>query len=346
MNKAIDIGGYIITEESPAFIIAELSCNHLQNYALAEKTIIAMKEAGADAVKLQTYTPDTITLKCSDAIFRISHGTLWDSKTFYELYGEAYTPWEWQPRLKKLADELGMVCFSSPFDFTAVDFLEEMNVPAYKIASFEINDIPLLEYVASKGKPVIMSTGIARLEDIELRGAGNDQIMLLKCTSAYPAKPEEANLLTIPDMSKRFGVIAGVSDHTDGSLVPVVAVSLGAKVIEKHFILDRKLGGPDAAFSMEPEEFKKMVQNVRTAEASLGRADYVLTEKAEKNRVFSRSLFIAEDVKAGEEITPRNLRSVRPSNGLHTKHYKELLGKKAAKDIKKGTPASFELFSG
>lgn len=351
MNKAVNIGGHTISEDSPAFIIAELSCNHLQNYALAEKTIIAIREAGADAVKLQTYTPDTITLKCSDDIFRISHGTLWDSKTFYELYGEAYTPWEWQPKLKKLADELGMVCFSSPFDFTAVDFLEKMDVPAYKIASFEINDIPLLEYVASKGKPVIISTGIAHLDDIELavntvRNAGNEQIILLKCTSAYPAKPEEANLLTMPDMASRFGVIAGVSDHSEGSLVPVVSVSLGAKVIEKHFILDRKLGGPDAAFSMEPQEFKKMVQDVRTAEASLGRADYVLTEKAEKNRIFSRSLFIAEDVKKGEEITPRNLRSVRPSNGLHTKHYKELLGKKAAKNIKKGTPASFDLFTG
>jgi pseudaminic acid synthase len=350
MRKEINIGGRIISESSPAFIIAELSCNHLQNYDLAEKTIRAMKESGADAVKFQTYTPDTITIDCDSDIFRIGHGTLWDSKTFYELYGEAYTPWEWQPRLKKLAEELGMVCFSSPFDFTAVDFLEEMNVPAYKVASFEINDIPLLEYIASKGKPVILSTGIARMEDIELaletvRKAGNDRIIVLKCTSAYPARPEEANLLTVPDMASRFGVLTGVSDHTEGSLVPVVSVTLGAKVIEKHFILDRKLGGPDASFSLEPDEFRKMVDDVRTAEAALGKADYVLTEKAEKNRIFSRSLFVTEDMKKGETVTPQNLRSIRPAYGLHTRHYSGLLGKKAVKDITRGTPASFELFT-
>jgi pseudaminic acid synthase len=225
----VNIGGQILSDESPALVIAELSCNHLQNYELAEKTVVAMKEAGADVLKLQTYTPDTITLDCDTEMFRIQHGTLWDTKTFYELYKEAYTPWEWQPRLKKLAEELGMICFSSPFDFTAVDFLEEMDVPAYKIASFEITDIPLIEYAASKGKPMIISTGIALEEDIELavdtvRNAGNDQIILLKCTSSYPARPEDANLLAIPDMEKRFCVMTGVSDHTEGSLVPVVAV--------------------------------------------------------------------------------------------------------------------------
>jgi pseudaminic acid synthase len=348
--KDIFIGGRVISDVSPAFIIAELSCNHLQNYELAEKTIIAMKESGADAVKFQTYTPDTLTLNADSELFRINQGTLWDSKTFYELYGEAYTPWEWQPKLKKLADELGMVCFSSPFDFTAVDFLEKMDVPAYKIASFEITDIPLIEYTASKGRPIIISTGIAHLEDIELavetvRRAGNEQIILLKCTSAYPASPEEANLLTMPDMADKFGVHIGISDHTHGSIVPVVSVSLGAKVIEKHFILDRKLGGPDSAFSMEPNEFKKMVEDVRTAEASLGKSDYILTPKAENSRNFSRSLFIAEDVKKGEIINEKNLRSVRPGYGLHPKYYKEILGKKAVCDLKKGTPASFDLFT-
>lgn len=349
MRKPISIGGFSITEDSPAFIIAELSCNHLQDYSLAEKTIIAMKEAGADCVKLQTYTPDTITIDSDKDIFRIKGGTLWDSKSFYELYSEAYTPWEWQPKLKKLAEGLGLVCFSSPFDFTAADFLEEMDVPAYKIASFEINDIPLIEYTASKGKPVILSTGIARLEDIELavetvRKTGNEQIILLKCTSAYPAKAEEANLLTMKDMAERFGVFTGISDHTEGSTVPVVSVALGAKVIEKHFILERSMGGADAAFSLEPHEFGEMVKSVRRAEASLGKADYKLTAKAEASRSFSRSLFITENVKKGETITEKNLRSIRPANGLHTKYYKDLLGKKAARDIEKGTPASFDIF--
>lgn len=349
MRKPINIGRFEISETSPAFIIAELSCNHLQDYSLAEKTILAMKEAGADCVKLQTYTPDTITIDSDKEIFKIKGGTLWDSKSFYQLYSEAYTPWEWHPKLKALAESLGMAFFSSPFDFTAVNFLAEMSVPAYKIASFEINDIPLIEYTASKGKPVIISTGIAHLDDIELavetvRKTGNDQIILLKCTSAYPAKPEEAKLLTMVDMAKRFDVFTGISDHTEGSTVPIVSVGLGAKVIEKHFILDRSLGGADAAFSMTPDEFKTMVQSVRAAEASLGTVDYSLTDKAENSRNFSRSLFIVKDVKKGETITAENLRSIRPGNGLHTKYYKSLLGKKAAKDIDKGTPASFDIF--
>ncbi|WP_022852174.1 pseudaminic acid synthase [Limisalsivibrio acetivorans] len=348
-KREVRIGGRILDDESPALIIAELSCNHGGDYTVAESTIRAMAEAGADAVKLQTYTPDTITIDCDNDLFTINHGTLWDSRTLYDLYKEAYTPWEWQPKLKKLAGELGMLCFSSPFDFTAVDFLEGMDVPAYKIASFEINDIPLIEYTASKGKPVIISTGIAELEDIELavetvRSTGNDQIILLKCTSAYPAPVEDAKLSTMADMRKRFGVLTGVSDHTEGHTVPVAAAALGAKVIEKHFIIDRSMGGPDAPFSMEPAKFAEMVRQVRMAEASIGKPDYQLTEKAKGSRAFSRSLFIVEDVKKGELITEKNLRSIRPAGGLHTKHYRELLGKTAAQDIDRGTPASFELF--
>lgn len=347
--KKMKIGSYSISEKDPAFIIAELSCNHLQNYELAEETVLAIKEAGADAVKLQTYTPDTITLDSDNDIFKINHGTIWDSKTFYELYKDTYTPWEWQPKLKKLAESIGLECFSSPFDKTSVDFLEEMDVPAYKIASFEITDIPLIKYIASKNKPIILSTGIAELEDIRLAletiySAGNNQVALLKCTSAYPAKAEEANLLCIKSLAKEFDVLVGISDHTLGDTVPVVSVALGAKIIEKHFILNRADGGADAEFSMEPHEFKQMVQNVRTAEAALGDGEYQLSKRAMKSREFARSLFIVSDVKKGETITENSLRSIRPSGGMHPKYFDEIIGQKAVCDIKKGTPASFELF--
>ena len=332
------------------FIIAELSANHNQKFELAVESIKAAKDCGVDAVKLQTYTADTITIDCYNEYFQIKQGTIWDGKILYELYKEAYTPWEWQPKLKKLAEELGMICFSSPFDKTAVDFLESMKVPAYKIASFEITDIPLIEYVASKGKPVIISTGIANLDDIQLaidacRKMGNEKIALLKCTSAYPTPLEEVNLLTIPDMKEKFKTLVGLSDHTMGISVPVAAVSLGARIIEKHFILDRNLGGPDAAFSLEPAEFKQMVESVREVEKALGKVSYELSKKVERNREFSRSLFAVKEIKKGEILTDENVRSIRPGFGLHPKFLNEVIGKKAKGDIKKGTPLKWELIS-
>lgn len=337
-----------IGENNAIFIIAELSANHNQDYDLAVKTIKEIKEAGADAVKLQTYTPDTITIDCDNDYFRINHGTLWDGKILYDLYKEAYTPWEWQPGLKKTAEELGLILFSSPFDKTAVDFLENMDVPAYKIASFEITDIPLIEYIASKGKPVIMSTGVATLTDINeavgaCRRMGNHEIALLKCTSAYPAPLEEMNLKTIPDMSAKFDAVIGLSDHTSGISVPVASIALGARIIEKHFILDRKIGGPDAAFSLEPDEFREMVKSIREVESALGDVNYELTEKAKKNRKFARSLFVIKDIKAGETFTEENTRSIRPGNGMEPKYLNLVLGKTAKEDIKGGRPLKREL---
>jgi pseudaminic acid synthase len=325
------------------FIIAELSANHGGELSVALETVKAAKIAGADAIKL--------TLNVKSDLFRIKQGTHWDGQYLYDLYTEASLSWEWHKPLFALAKEEGLVCFSSPFDKTAVDFLEGLNVPAYKVASFEITDIPLIEYIASKGKPVIISTGIATLEDIDLaletcRKAGNNQITLLQCTSAYPALPQDANLLTIPDLKKRFNVNVGLSDHTLGIEAPVVATALGAKVIEKHFILDRKIGGPDAHFSLDETEFKQMVCAVRTCEKMLGRPNYELDEKKAKSREFSRSLFISEDIKAGEIITEKNVRSVRPNYGMHTKHYKSVLGKKAAVHLRKGTPLSEEHIEG
>lgn len=338
--------GHHNTDEK-VFIIAELSANHNGSLDTALKTITAMKESGADAIKLQTYTPDTITLDCDSELFTISQGTLWDKRKFHDLYAEAMTPWEWHPILFDHAKSLGMEAFSSPFDTSAVDFLSELEVPAYKIASFEITDIPLIEYTASKGKPIIISTGIATLSDIEealdaCKRMGNDQITLLKCTSAYPAALEEMNLLTIADMKKRFGENVGLSDHTMSLSAPVAAVALGARVIEKHFILDRGMGGADSAFSLEPDEFKAMVDAVRDTEKLLGKVTYELSEKSLKSREFSRSLFIAEDVKAGETITAANVRSVRPGFGLAPKYLSEILGKSFTTDASKGTPLSWE----
>ena len=346
--KTITIGKKTVGPAEPVFIVAELSANHLQKFDLAVQTINAAKEAGADAIKLQTYTPDTITIDCDNEYFKIKQGTLWDGKTFYDLYKEAYTPWEWHPKLKEIAEDLGLIFFSTPFDKTAVDFLEELDVPVYKVASFEITDLPLVEYIASKGKPIILSTGIATLSDIEeavnaCKSQGNDQIALLKCTSAYPAPLEEMNLKTIPDLVDRFRTIVGLSDHTLEALVPATAAALGATIIEKHFILDRKLGGLDAAFSLEPEEFHAMVNAVRDVETTLGAVEYELTEKTKRSREFSRSLFVVEDVKAGELFTEENVRSIRPGFGLPPKHQKKVLGKKANGDIKKGTPLSWKL---
>lgn len=325
-----------------AYIIAELSANHNHSIETAKATITAAREVGADAIKLQTYTADTLTLDSDQEYFKIKGG-LWDGRTLYELYEDAHTPWNWHPELFDHAHSLGLEIFSSPFDRTSVDFLESLKVPVYKIASFEIQDIPLIEYVASKGKPVIISTGIATLEDIALalstcRAVGNNQITLLKCTSAYPAPLEEANLLTIPDMRERFGVDIGLSDHTIGSSSALAAVALGANVIEKHFILDRKQGGPDSSFSIEPAEFKQMVQSIREVEQALGTISYELSEKVKQNKTFARSLFIVKNVKAGDIISKENVRSIRPSYGLHPKYYNRIMGKQFMRDVEMGTP--------
>ena len=327
------------------FIVAELSANHGQKKKIAIESIRAAKRAGANAIKIQTYTADTLTINCDNDYFIINEG-LWKGRTLYDLYKEAYTPWEWHEELFRVAKEEGLICFSTPFDKTAVDFLEQFNPPIYKIASFEIQDIPLIEYVASKGRPMIMSTGIAELEDIELavktcRDAGNNNIILLKCTSSYPAPIEEVNLATIPDFKARFGVEVGLSDHTLGIVAPVVAVSLGARIIEKHFILDKSIGGPDASFSLDEKEFAEMVTAVRQAEKAVGKVTYELTEKVKASRKFSRSLFVVKDIKAGEPFTEENVRSIRPGYGLHPKYLKDIIGKIAKENIKKGTPLKF-----
>lgn len=342
------IDWFDISKDSPVFIIAELSANHNGSLDNALETIKAAKRAGADCIKLQTYTADTMTIDSKKDDFRLKQGTVWDDKYFYELYQEAYTPWEWHKQLFEAAAAEGLICFSSPFDFTAVDLLEELNAPAYKIASFEITDIPLIEYVASKGKPVIISTGIAELEDIELavqacKRMGNDNIALLKCTSSYPAPIEEANLIMVKDLAERFGVISGLSDHTMGSTAPIVATVMGGKIIEKHFILDRAIGGPDASFSMNEEEFTAMVKAVREAEKASGSVDYKLTEKQKKGREFCRSLYVVEDMRAGDEITGENVRSIRPGYGMHPKHYYETLGKKIKVDVERGTALNSEM---
>ena len=340
MTTTFPIGNFQLSSNGPVFIIAELSANHNGSIANAIETIRAATRVGADAIKFQTYTADTITIDARTDDFRIS-GTIWDGKYLHDLYQEAYTPWEWHAQLFAVAKEEGLVCFSSPFDPTAVDFLEKLNVPAYKIASFEITDIPLIEYVASKGKPVIISTGIAELADIELavdacRRMNNQQVALLKCTSNYPAPIEEANLLMIKDLAERFEVISGLSDHTMGITAPVVATVMGAKIIEKHFILDRSIGGPDASFSLNEQEFKAMVTAVREAEKAVGEINYNLTEKQRKGRDFSRSLYVVQDAKAGDTITIDNIRSVRPGYGMHPKHMHEILGKTFVSDVKKG----------
>ena len=329
------------------FIIAELSANHGGKLDIALETIRAAKRAGADAIKIQTYTADTITLDSKKDLFKINQGTHWDGQYLYDLYKEASLPWEWHKDIYDLAKQEGLICFSSPFDNSAVDLLEELNSPIYKIASFEITDIPLIEYTASKGKPMIISTGIADIEDIELaietcKKVGNNDITILKCTSAYPADPKDANLLTIPDIKSRFGVKVGLSDHTMGIEGPVVAVVLGATVIEKHFILNKSIGGADAHFSLDEKEFTEMVNSVRKAEEMIGKVDYKMTEKKKKSRQFSRSLFIVSDVKKGDKITKENVRSIRPGFGLHPKYLSEIIGKIFSQDIDKGTPLSLK----
>lgn len=346
-TASIQIADREISEQTPAFIIAELSANHGQDFEVAVKTIHAAKDAGADAIKLQTYTADTITIDSNKEYFQVTQGTIWDGTTLYKLYQKAYTPWEWQPKLKQIAEEIGLICFSSPFDKTAVDFLEQMNVPAYKIASFEIVDLPLIEYVASKGKPIILSTGIASKEEVAeaveiCRRAGNNQLALLKCTSAYPTPLDQVNLLTLTDIKESFKTVVGVSDHTMSSLVSVAAIPLGARIIEKHFVLDRSIDSPDSSFSLTPEEFKSLVRDVRDTEKILGKVTYELTEKSKRSREHARSLFVVEDIKAGDVFTENNVRSIRPAFGLHTRHLKEILGKEAKVDIEKGTPLKWE----
>jgi N-acetylneuraminate synthase len=350
-SNVMTIAGRRIGPGSPVYVIAELSANHNQSFDQAVKILRAAKDAGADAVKLQTYTADTITLRSDKEFFRIAGGTLWDGRTLHDLYQEAFTPWEWQPKLKTIADELGMHLFSSAFDDTAVDFLEQMNVPAHKVASFELVDIGLIQKMARTGKPLIMSTGIASEEEIAeavdaARTAGADQVALLKCTSAYPAPPEEANLLTIPELALRFHCPVGLSDHTMGIAVPVAAVALGACIIEKHLCLRRADGGPDAAFSLEPHEFKAMVEAVHTAGKALGTIQFSPGTREANSRKFRRSLFVVEDVKKGALFTKQNVRSIRPADGLHPRHLPEVLGKTAAQDVERGTPLSWALVAG
>jgi pseudaminic acid synthase len=347
-TTAFGIGARQIGSAQPVYVVAELSANHGQDFDQAVLLIRAARESGADAVKVQTYTPDTITIRSDRECFQIRGGTIWDGRTLHELYSEAYTPWDWQPKLKQVADDLGLDFFASAFDPTAVDLLESMGVPAYKVASCELVDLPLLERIARTGKPLILSTGMATIEEIEeavqtARKAGATQIALLKCASAYPALPSEMNLRTIPDLARRFDVPVGLSDHTMDIAVPVAAVALGACIIEKHFTLSRSLKGPDSAFSLEPAEFKAMVKAVRVAEQSLGEIHFGATESERSSRVFRRSLFVVEALRQGEIFSGENVRSIRPGHGLHTRHLPQIVGQRASRDIERGTPLSWDL---
>ena len=348
MAAQLQISGRRIGRGEPCYIIAELSANHGQSFDKALAVVRAAQAAGADAIKLQTYTADTLTLDCRRPEFLVGQGSLWEGKNLHDLYAEAFTPWEWQPDLKKEAKRLGMHCFSTPFDDTAVDFLEGLNVPAHKVASFELVDTELLRKVATTGKPVIMSTGMASFEEIReavqtLRDNGCTQLSLLKCTSAYPSLPEDMNLRTIPDMAEAFGVPVGLSDHTLGVAVPVAAVALGACIIEKHLTLRRSDGGPDAAFSLEPEEFRTMVEAVRVAEKALGRVNYEISDKEQSSRAFRRSLFVVKEMKAGEKFTRENVRSIRPAHGLPVKQLQSILGRRANRDLTRGTPLALDM---
>jgi len=329
------------------FIVAELSANHGRDINIAIESIRGAKRAGANAIKLQTYTPETMTINSKSRDFIINNGSIWDGENFYDLYKKAFTPWEWHEKLFEIAKEEGLICFSTPFDKSSVDFLEKLNNPIYKIASFEITDIPLIDYVASLKKPIILSTGIAKKNDIELaiktiRKRGNNNIALLKCTSSYPAPLDEANLIMIKEFKDDFGVITGLSDHTMGIIAPIVATTLGAKIIEKHFILDKSIGGPDSTFSLDEEEFKTMVNAVRFAEISIGKKDYNLTQKQIKSRDFSRSIYIVKDVIKGQTITNDNVRSIRPGFSLEPKYLNQIIGLKFNKNLKKGDRISFD----
>lgn len=348
MKKEISIKGKRIGFGLPVYVIAEMSANHGGEFEQAVKLIHAAKEAGADAIKLQTYTPDTMTINCRKAEFLVGKDTLWEGRNLYELYAEAFTPWDWQPELKRIAEDIGLHLFSTPFDSTAVEFLEKMGVPVHKVASFELIDIPLLQKIGSTKKPVIMSTGMASVTEIEeavmtLREAGCSEIAILKCTSAYPAAAEEMNLRTIPHLSETFDCPVGLSDHTLGIAVPVAAVSLGACIIEKHFTLSRSVPGPDSAFSLEPHEFEEMVKSIRIAEKALGTITYTPSVQEAKMRAYRRSLFVVKDMKADERFTQDSVRSIRPGYGLHPKYLDIILGRKAYRDIERGTPVSWDL---
>jgi pseudaminic acid synthase len=348
MHK-ISIKGRKVGFKEPCYIVAEMSANHAQSFEQALKIIEAAKEAGADAVKLQTYTPDTMTINARNEYFQVKE-TIWEGMNLYNLYSEAQTPWDWHSELKEHATKLRLDFFSTAFDSTAVDFLEKLNIPAYKIASFELVDLPLLKRVAKTGKPIIMSTGMASLAEIDeavktITASGGNQIVLLKCTSAYPAPPEEVNLLTIPHLREAFGVPVGISDHTLGAEVAVAAVTLGACIVEKHFALSRKNAGPDSSFSMEPDEFKEMVRAIRKVEKALGRVQYQITKKEEFSKAFRRSLFVVKDMRTDEMFKEKNIRCIRPGYGLHPRHLEEVLGRKAKKDILKGTPLDWDLIA-
>ncbi len=347
MKKEIHIDNRMISETSPVYVIAEMSANHLMSFDRAKEIIYRLKDSGTDAVKLQTYTADTITIDCNNPEFQI-HGGLWDGETLYSLYQKAYTPWEWQEDLVKYANSLGLSCFSSPFDLTAVDFMCEINMPAFKVASYEINDIPMLQRIARTGKPVIISTGTAYLEDIEralavCKEEGNENVVLLKCTSAYPCPYGDMNLKAIPLMKNTFDCMVGLSDHTLGSEVALGAVALGAKIIEKHVTIKREDGGPDAAFSMEIEEFTDMIRQIRNLEDALGKTTFELTDNQKGARNGTRSLYVVKDMKKGEKFTPDNIKSIRPGKGLHTMYYDKILGSTARTDLKKGTPLSWNM---
>lgn len=347
MKNEIEIDGKIISSEQPVYIIAEMSANHLQNLERAKKIIKYAKDAGADAIKLQTYRPDTLTLDCHSDEFLATPGSPWEGMNLYDLYEKAYTPWEWHKELFDYSKEIGITCFSSPFDCTAVDFLEDLGAPAYKIASFEIVDIPLIRKVASTGKPVIMSTGIAELKDIQLaidtcKSVGNENIILLKCVSEYPTPYDELNLLTISNMRETFHCLTGLSDHSMGSCVPVAAVTLGACVIEKHLTISREDGGPDGTFSMEPIEFREMIENIKNIKKALGQVSYSLSDKQKKSRERGRSLYVTQDIKEGELFSENNIKSVRPGYGLHPKYYDVIIGKRAKKDLTYGEALSWE----
>lgn len=337
-----------IGDSSPIFIIAELSANHNQKFELAVKTIKAAKKAGADAIKLQTYTSDTITIDVNNKYFTFDNNSLWKGETLYNLYKKTYTPWEWHAKLKKLTEDLGLIFFSSPFDKSAVDFLDKLKVPAFKIASPELNDLTLVEYIASKKKPIIMSTGMSDLSQINdavktCYEAGNREIAILKCTSMYPTPFDNVNLLTIPHLKQTFNVPIGLSDHTVGTSVSIASVALGAKIIERHFMLDKTEKTPDIAFSLDSEEFSQMVKSIREVEKSLGKIDYSLPTALVKNKILQRSLFIVEDIKKGDKFSEKNVKSIRPGYGLSPNFIREILGKIAKEDIKKGTPLTWSL---
>ncbi|MBS4537826.1 pseudaminic acid synthase [Clostridium sp. D2Q-11] len=347
MNKRIKINDRFIGDGYPSYIIAEMSANHAGDIDRAIEIIHAAKEAGADCIKIQTYTADTMTIDCDKEYFKIKKGT-WEGENLYKLYEKAYTPWEWQARLKEEAESIGLDFLSTPFDKTAVDFLEELNVKFYKIASFELVDIPLIRYIASKGKPIIMSTGMGTLEEIEdavnaIRKEENNEICLLKCSSAYPAVPKDMNLKTIEYLKSNFGVIAGLSDHTLGSLGAVTAVALGAKIVEKHFCISREIENPDSSFSMEPHEFKKMVQDIRIVEKAIGKVDFEVSEREHVSRGFRRSIFVVKDMKKGDKFTEENMRIIRPGYGIKPKYYDDVVGKRANRDIERGTPLNWDM---